>query len=101
MIGHIFKHFKQQLENDQAISFANETILKTEDDLRECQIITFLTGLLFPFYQFMAPIRAAREERGEDAGSNVTMTILSRSLKISKRYHKDVHEACINLIQYF
>ena len=60
-----------------------------------------MTTLLFPFYEFMAPIRAARAERGDDPESNVTKTILHRSLKISKDYHRDVYETCMNLVTYF
>ena len=60
-----------------------------------------MTTLLYPFFEFMAPIRAARQEKGDDPESNVTKTILHRSLKISKNYHKDVYEGCMNLMTYF
>ena len=59
-----------------------------------------LAGLLFPLFEYMAPIRAENKAVGEDIQGNIVKYVLMRQFRMSRKMCTCVHETCLNLLKY-
>ena len=62
----LFDRFSEEVEHEK-IKFSGRVIINNKAELKELQVQCMLVGLLYPLFEFMAPIRAENKAIGEDA----------------------------------
>ena len=95
----LFKSFNDDIKGGN-VKFSGLQIAKTEAELKDLKIQCMFTGLLFPLFEYMAPIRAENKAVGVDDQGNIVKFVLMRQLKRSRKLCTTVYEACLNLLKY-